>query len=384
LRAERLEDRTVPAWVPLTAIENPAVVGAGGGDGNWVTVLDGAGAEVFSFEAYERAFRGGVSAALGDITGDGVLDVITGAGESGGPHVRAWDGMDGHEVTGFFAYDTAFRGGVNVAAGDINGDGRVDIVTGAGFSGGPHVRVFDAATAAEIRGFFAYNFAFRGGVFVATANFDGDAFAEIVTGAGPSGGPHVRVWAGRTGAEVAGFIAGEVRSIHNLHARDENRDGVSDLLVMQNSDDYLYNLAGHLQRVDPPRERPEVPGTVRPSAEWRGTHGGLTDPRREIVRDAGAWASLWEQLQSTTDPAPVLPGVDFSQNMVIVVTMGEQTSGGYYISIPRIRRTEDALVVTVRERRPQPHELVLAVLTQPYHIVVVPKTDLPVRFVEGL
>ena len=70
------------------------------------------------------------------------------------------------QLASFFAYDPAFGGGVSVAAGDVNGDGRADIVTGAGPGGGPHVRVFAASDLAELASFFAFDPAFSGGVFL--------------------------------------------------------------------------------------------------------------------------------------------------------------------------------------------------------------------------
>ena len=80
--------------------------------------------------AYNPAFFGGVRVALGDVNGDGVRDIITAPGPGGGPHVRIWNGVDLTEMGGFFAYNPAFAGGVYVAAGDVDGDGRADIVTG--------------------------------------------------------------------------------------------------------------------------------------------------------------------------------------------------------------------------------------------------------------
>ena len=120
--------------------------------------------EVASFFAYDPAFAGGVSVAAGDVTGDGVADIITGAGAGGGPHVRAFSLAGGvvTEVASFFAYDPAFPGGVSVAAGDVTGDGVAEIITGAGPGGGPHVRAFSLAggVVTEVASFFAYDPAF--------------------------------------------------------------------------------------------------------------------------------------------------------------------------------------------------------------------------------
>ena len=92
--------------------------------------------------AYNAAFTGGVFVAAGDINGDGQADIVTGPGAGGGPHVRIFSGAAARVLGEYFAYSAAFSGGVNVAAGDVNGDGTADVITGAGAGGGPHVRVF--------------------------------------------------------------------------------------------------------------------------------------------------------------------------------------------------------------------------------------------------
>jgi hypothetical protein len=158
----------------------------------------------------------------GDLSGAAACDigavearprlVATGTGVGGGPHVRGFHPGTGAEVFGFFPFDPGFLGGVRVAVGDVTGDGVPDVVTAAGVGGGPHVRVFDGAAllagqAVEVTSFFAYAGGFAGGVFVAVADVDGDGRADIITGTGPGGGPHVRVFDGTTGAPLAGPIA---------------------------------------------------------------------------------------------------------------------------------------------------------------------------------
>jgi len=108
-----------------------------------------------------------------------VNEIIAGAGVGGGPHVRVFH-KDGRVINpGFFAYDSAFRGGVNVAAGDLNGDGIDEIITGPGTGGGPQIRVFnkDGKISAD---FFAFEDADRRGVDVSAADVDGDGVDEII------------------------------------------------------------------------------------------------------------------------------------------------------------------------------------------------------------
>jgi serralysin len=120
---------------------------------------------VFDFFAYDTSFLGGVFVSAGDVDGNGRADIITGAGQGGGSHVKVFSGQDLSLIHTFFAYP-GFFGGVRVAANDLNGDGRDDIITGAGPGGGPHVRAFDGQTLAQLDSFFAYSAFFTGGVFV--------------------------------------------------------------------------------------------------------------------------------------------------------------------------------------------------------------------------
>jgi hypothetical protein len=176
-------------------------VGAGAGHAPEVVLYDAGGKEVRRFLAFDPGFLGGVRVATGDLNGDGVDDVVAAAGAGGGPHVKVFDGLTGALLMSFFAYGPDFTGGVFVAVGDVNGDGAADIVTGAGAGGGPHVKAFDGRTGAVEQSFFAFDPAFAGGVAVAAD------VGQIVTGAGPGGGPHVKVFDGRTLELRASFFA---------------------------------------------------------------------------------------------------------------------------------------------------------------------------------
>jgi hypothetical protein len=158
-------------------------------------------------------FTGGVYVACGDVTGDGVDEIITGAGAGGGPHVKIFK-ADGTLIGGFYAYDSRFTGGVRVAVAKLDGAGKAGyIVTAPGAGGGPHVRVFRADGLA-VNSFMAYSPSFTGGVYVGGGDATGDGTGEIVTGAGESGGAHVRIVDG-SGKDVrAAYFAFETGNDH--------------------------------------------------------------------------------------------------------------------------------------------------------------------------
>ena len=184
------------------------VAAAGPGGGPAIAIVNTQTGEVTkSFFAYDPAFSGGVTIALADFNNDGVLDIVTGAGPGGGPQVNIFDGSNFSLIKSFFAFDSSFRGGVNVGAGDINQDGFMDIVAAAGAGGGPEVRVFDGTTLAVISQWYAYESSFSGGVTVAVGDLGEDGVLEVVTGAGSGGSPLVKVFNANTGAFITQFLA---------------------------------------------------------------------------------------------------------------------------------------------------------------------------------
>jgi hypothetical protein len=178
-----------------TAAKPLYATGADEGGGPHVKVFDPAtGKVVQQFMAYDPSFRGGVRVASADINGDGVTDVVTAPGPGMQPLVRVFDGATGALMEQFLAYDASFTGGVYVAVGDVNGDGFPDIITGAGPGGGPNVRAFDGAGGGMLANFFAYDPTIRSGVRVAAGDVNGDGATEVVTAPGPGYYPQVKIF----------------------------------------------------------------------------------------------------------------------------------------------------------------------------------------------
>lgn len=177
---------------------------------------------------------GGATVAVGDTDGDGVPEFIVGNGYGNKPEVRVFS-QDGAEVRRFFAFDEGVDYGLNVAACDFDRDGKVEVVTALQAGGHPTVRVFHAdGTPLVPYEFAAYDEGFRGGVSVACGDMDRDGVTEIVTAAGPTGGPHIRWWRVGTSFTLPTPSTPPSRAQPAVKSDDEDTD--TEIIIGRNPD----------------------------------------------------------------------------------------------------------------------------------------------------
>jgi hypothetical protein len=182
------------------------VIGTGAGVSAAVRIVDGkTGTEIVTSTPVLGGFGGGVFLAAGDVDRDGRAELAVSADAGGGTRVAVYKVVNGSLVTvaDFLAFgDPNFRGGSRVAMADVNRDGAADLVVGAGTGGGPRVAVYDGRALARgdatrlVPDFFALDPTLRSGVYVAAADMDGDGYADVLYSTGTTGGPRVRVVSG--------------------------------------------------------------------------------------------------------------------------------------------------------------------------------------------
>ncbi len=222
------------------------VVGADAGPTATVRVYDAlTGAKVNELNPFDGGYRGGVKVGSGDVNNDGTADVIVsaGAGAPGG-HVRVFSGVDGSLLASFLTFP-GYTPGVNISAGDVDGDGFSDVVVGTSIVN-DHVKVYSGRTLVDggggasdgtferavLQSFFAYGGGNPTGVTVGAGDIDGDGRADVITGTATLA-THVKAFSGASGAELASFFAFESGFVGgvNVAGGDTNNDGFADLIV---------------------------------------------------------------------------------------------------------------------------------------------------------
>jgi hypothetical protein len=218
--------------------------------------------------AGSESFAGGAFVSVGDMDADGRAEIVLTPDQGGGPRVTIVSVLPvGARVKANFLgiNDPNFRGGARTAVGDLNGDGRADLVVTAGFQGGPRVALYDGRQASAgtlIRltaDFFAFDPNLRNGVYAAIGDVNGDGAGDLTIGAGPGGGPAVLILNGRTllsagptpalAAPLARFLVNNddtTRGGVRVAMKNVDGDNRSDLVTGsgENQDSFMRVYAG--------------------------------------------------------------------------------------------------------------------------------------------
>lgn len=192
--------------------------------------------------------------AVGDIDGNGEADIIVGRGEYYRSDTKvAVYRADGTLIEGsdFMALKTRYgaRFGVNVAAADFDGNGKAEIVVGAGtvYRNNPAtVKVFSFDSGKMVSTGIEFEaFQVKGGVNIATGDIDGDNVPEIITAAGAdrTNSAEVKVWKIKTSGESweivdtgIHFVAFEGEYGAQVTTGDLNADGIDEIIVSSGPD----------------------------------------------------------------------------------------------------------------------------------------------------
>lgn len=129
-----------------------------------------------------------------------------------------------------------------------------------------------------------------------------------------------------------------------------------------------------------PGTRPETAVEIKILQEWKGTYSSYPNSSRLLIKTEDQWQEVWEKVHALRLPCPELPEISFEKKMAIAVFMGTRRSGGYEIMIKKITKKEKEIIVEVEEKEPPPESLRTMALAQPYHIVVIKRPLLPIRF----
>jgi len=203
---------------------------------------------------WEEAISSNSSLAVGDINNDGREEIIVGAASNEPPYVRIFN-FEGQLLKKFLVFDSKFIGGVNVALANLKAKEGPELIVTAASVGSSQVKIFDLNGKLKHQ-FFAGHRNYFGSLSVATGDLEGNGDDKIVIAYGSGQEPQVKIF-DRTGKLIGVFLAYEKSfrggikvAVANLDGR---RDGNKDEIIVspgkgREPQVKIFNNYGQLQK----------------------------------------------------------------------------------------------------------------------------------------
>ncbi|MBI4592275.1 S8 family serine peptidase [Candidatus Uhrbacteria bacterium] len=183
---------------------------------------------------YAASFAGTTLGSMSDSSVQPSKSFVVSQGFGSQSTVRRMNGS-GDILAEFDAYDSGFHGGVRLAVGDVDGDGEEEIITGAGPGGGPQVRIFDLN--GNVNGqFFAFDEGQRMGIFVVAGDVNADGVDEILVTSDEGGTGQVRIFNRYGHLKGAFFPHGRTTSAVRLALGNMDEDSESEIISVLATD----------------------------------------------------------------------------------------------------------------------------------------------------
>lgn len=154
------------------------VVALAHGGSPYVTIYGPTGTVRKRFTPYTLSYRQGLRVGLGDLDGDGRKEVLIASTYN--PQVQVFR-PNGTRRASWTPFGRTYRRGIAVAAADTDGDGKQEVLAVSGSGADARVKIFTDFGRKQTNQFRAYPRSQHGGAAIAGGDVDGDGAEDIIT-----------------------------------------------------------------------------------------------------------------------------------------------------------------------------------------------------------